>query len=117
MLSSADVNVVNRFISEARDARIINKETGLAKRTALPTNNQIQTCARCHARRITLKEDYVHGAPLTDSYRPQVLLQDLYFPDGQIQDEVYVYGSFIQSRMFSNGVTCSDCHDPHRCWL
>jgi predicted CXXCH cytochrome family protein len=37
----------------------------------------------------------------------------LYFADGQMQDEVYNYGSFKQSRMFAAGVTCSDCHDPH----
>ena len=37
----------------------------------------------------------------------------LYFPDGQIRDEVYEYGSFLQSKMFHEGVTCSDCHDPH----
>ena len=33
--------------------------------------------------------------------------------DGQIRDEVYEYGSFLQSRMYMAGVTCSNCHDPH----
>jgi hypothetical protein len=33
--------------------------------------------------------------------------------DGQILDEVYVYGSFMQSKMFARGVRCSDCHDVH----
>ncbi|MGD2154011.1 MAG: tetratricopeptide repeat protein, partial [Gemmatimonadales bacterium] len=28
-------------------------------------------------------------------------------------DEVYVYGSFVQSKMFKNDVRCSDCHDVH----
>jgi predicted CXXCH cytochrome family protein len=28
-------------------------------------------------------------------------------------DEVYNYGSFKQSKMFTAGVTCSDCHEPH----
>src|SRR5262249_43419870 len=28
-------------------------------------------------------------------------------------DEVYNYASFLQSKMYSKGVTCSDCHDPH----
>ena len=37
----------------------------------------------------------------------------MYFADGQIQDEVYVYGSFLQSKMYHRGVTCSDCHEPH----
>ena len=30
-----------------------------------------------------------------------------------MRDEVYTYGSFLQSRMHAKGVTCSDCHDPH----
>ena len=30
-----------------------------------------------------------------------------------MRDEVYNWGSFPQSRMFAQGVTCSDCHDPH----
>ncbi len=37
----------------------------------------------------------------------------MYFTDGQIDEEVYVYGSFLQSKMDHAGVTCSDCHDPH----
>jgi predicted CXXCH cytochrome family protein len=49
-----------------------------------------------------------------DDYQVALLDDDLYYPDGQIKGEVYEYGSFIQSRMFAEGVTCSDCHDPHR---
>lgn len=26
---------------------------------------------------------------------------------------LYVYGSFLQSKMYAKGVRCSDCHDPH----
>ena len=37
----------------------------------------------------------------------------LYHADGQIQDEVYVYGSFVQSKMYHKGVRCTDCHEPH----
>jgi len=70
-------------------------------------------CARCHSRRAELYEDYVHGQVVDDDYRVALLDQDLYFPDGQIKGEVYEYGSFIQSRMFHAGVTCSDCHEPH----
>ena len=36
-----------------------------------------------------------------------------YHVDGQIDDEVYVYGSYVQSKMFHKGVKCVDCHDPH----
>lgn len=60
-----------------------------------------------------LTDAYVHGRPIADTHQPALLEEDLYFADGQIQDEVYEYGSFLQSRMYAAGVTCSDCHDPH----
>jgi predicted CXXCH cytochrome family protein len=44
---------------------------------------------------------------------PSLLTQSLYYPDGQILDEVYVYGSFMQSKMFLREVKCNDCHDVH----
>jgi len=79
-----------------------------------PDNSiEVESCARCHARRSLLSEDYRPGEPLTQTHRPALLSQGLYYPDGQIQDEVYVYGSFLQSKMYRAGVSCSDCHDPH----
>jgi tetratricopeptide (TPR) repeat protein len=77
------------------------------------SEREIEMCARCHSRRAQIHEDYVHGQPVGDDYRVAPLDEDLYFPDGQIRGEVYEYGSFIQSRMFQAGVTCSDCHEPH----
>jgi len=74
---------------------------------------EIEMCARCHSRRSVLTEEYVHGRPLMDSHRPALLDEHLYHADGQISDEVFVYGSFVQSKMYAAGVTCSDCHDPH----
>ena len=55
-----------------------------------------------------------HARPFLDDFQPATLDEGLYYPDGQIQDEVYVWGSFVQSRMHAAGVRCSDCHDPHR---
>ena len=78
------------------------------------SETEIEICARCHSRRAVLDEDYMHGRPLMDTHRPALLSDDLYFADGQIKDEVYVYGSFLQSRMYHAGVACSDCHNPHR---
>jgi len=74
---------------------------------------QIEACGQCHARRAPIRAEYAHGKPLTDSYVPALLTEPLYFPDGQIRDEVYVYGSFLQSKMHAKGVVCTDCHDPH----
>ena len=92
----------------------IDPATGNPRRSgARESTREIQTCARCHSRRGQIHQDYVHGQPVGDDYRVALLDPDLYFPDGQIKGEVYEYGSFIQSRMFRAGVTCSDCHEPH----
>jgi tetratricopeptide (TPR) repeat protein len=74
---------------------------------------EIETCARCHSRRSPISSGYRHGEPLFDHYLPALLSDGLYHADGQIDDEVYVYGSFMQSKMNAAGVTCSDCHEPH----
>jgi hypothetical protein len=76
---------------------------------------EIQQCAGCHSRR----EAFGDGNPLPgtsyhDAYRLSPISPGLYHPDGTIRDEVYVYGSFLQSKMYANGVRCSDCHDVHR---
>jgi len=92
----------------------IDAATGKPGRSQPRTqHSQIQLCARCHSRRGQIWEDYAYGKPLGNTHRLSLLDQQLYFPDGQIKDEVYVYGSFIQSKMYAAGVTCSNCHDPH----
>jgi len=78
----------------------------------LNSRAQADTCGRCHSRRSTLG-DYQHGAELMDTHRPSMVRAPLYYPDGQILDEVYVYGSYLQSKMHQAGVVCSNCHDPH----
>ncbi len=93
-----------RFEADARTAHRTKPAGGAA---------EVELCGRCHARRSQLSEDYVHGKPLSDTHRVQMLTERYYHPDGQILDEVYVYGSFRQSRMHAAGVTCSDCHEPH----
>jgi predicted CXXCH cytochrome family protein len=92
----------------------IDPKTGNVVRSVpRKSESEIQMCARCHSRRGKIHEDYVHGQTVGDDYRAALLDHDLYFPDGQIKGEVYEYGSFIQSRMYNAGVTCSNCHDPH----
>jgi len=74
---------------------------------------QVDQCARCHSRRAPSLAEDSPANPFHDNFRLSTLDENLYFPDGQIQDEVYVYGSFIQSPMYHAGVRCTDCHDPH----
>jgi predicted CXXCH cytochrome family protein len=77
------------------------------------TDVQLEMCAKCHSRRHQVHEDFRPGQPLLDHYEPALLTAGLYHADGQILDEVYEYGSFLQSKMYANRVQCSDCHDPH----
>lgn len=78
----------------------------------------IQQCAGCHSRREAFGQgNPVPGTPYFDNYRLALLLPDLYYPDGQIKAEVYVYGSFLQSKMYAKGVSCANCHDPHSAQL
>jgi predicted CXXCH cytochrome family protein len=94
------------------DQRIwsFTEDSDIAVLTAQRKSNELETCAPCHSRRADLGGD---GRSYHDRYRLAALDELLYFDDGQIDDEVYVYGSFLQSKMHAAGVVCSDCHDGH----
>tara|TARA_R110001592_G_scaffold119978_9_gene323715 strand:- start:1297 stop:3561 length:2265 start_codon:yes stop_codon:yes gene_type:complete len=73
----------------------------------------VDQCARCHIRREQYSEAFNFEGTLLDHYYPQLIEERLYQADGQILDEDYVYGSFVQSKMYQNDVTCTNCHDAH----
>ncbi len=82
------------------------------------SDTEIEQCAGCHARREALFDgNPMPGTPFHDAYKLALLREGLYHADGSIQEEVYVYGSFLQSKMYARGVRCSDCHDPHAAQL
>lgn len=93
---------------------VMNATTGIAERSGPNARHQQpESCGRCHARRRVIASNYEYGVPLTDTHMPSLLDEGLYHADGRILDEVYVYGSFVQSKMYAAGVTCTDCHNPH----
>ncbi len=92
-------------------------DRGLIVDVAAGADAELRSCAGCHARRQRLTAVGSPAEPFLDRFLPARLDAGLYHPDGQIQDEVYVWGSFVQSRMHAAGVRCSDCHDPHRLTL
>lgn len=98
---------------EASQATIgrIRKDLQLTKGAS--QTDQINQCAQCHSLRQELTDDYRHEGDFLDHYSPTLPHPEMYFADGQIREEVYVYGSFLQSKMYKQGVQCTDCHDPH----
>ena len=76
-------------------------------------NTQLNMCAPCHARRAKLTKNLVPGLTFEDQYMVQNISSEFYHEDGQILEEDYVYGSFLQSKMHAQGIRCSDCHNVH----
>ncbi len=90
------------------------REAGQAARsTPRKTDKEIEACAGCHSRRQQFSSNPLSVAHYFDAFRPSLLEAGLYHVDGQQQEEVYNYASFLQSKMYGAGVTCSDCHNPH----
>lgn len=88
--------------------------TGDPHVAAFEPAQMMQNCAPCHSRRSELTGEFEPGDAYFDHYHLTVPDEsDLYYPDGQVRDEVYVYTSFMSSKMHAAGVTCMDCHDPH----
>jgi len=102
-------------LDERRQVRwTIDPATGNAGRSAPRTGDrEIEVCAQCHARRAQIDEGYHAGKRFLDHYLPALVSPPLYHADGQQRDEVYIWGSYLQSKMHAKGVTCSDCHTPH----
>jgi len=88
------------------------KGESIASPVTTSDNKEIDICGGCHSRRLPIAKA-APGANYHDQYSLQLLSPGLYFADGQIQDEVFVLGSFLQSKMYQQGVGCTDCHEPH----
>ncbi|MCV6620592.1 MAG: multiheme c-type cytochrome [Cellvibrionaceae bacterium] len=101
-----------RWILSAGDV-IAKREQG--PRAAGEISEQINVCGSCHSRRRLLHEKREPKAAedFLEQHALQTLVEPMYHRDGQIHDEVFVLGSFMQSKMFQHGVECSNCHEPH----
>lgn len=86
---------------------------GLPRLGGADARPQIETCAPCHSRRRVLASDVRPGDPFHQGHAHELLNELTYYADGQIRDEVYEYGSFLQSKMFHKNIRCGDCHNPH----
>lgn len=73
----------------------------------------VDNCARCHSRRSQITKYFDYTGSFLDHYDPALLTYPTYELDGQIKDEDYVYGSFVQSNMYHNNIACNNCHNSH----
>ena len=98
-----------------------DKDTGclidIKKQQALKEsdpNHIYDNCATCHSRRTAFDDHFKVGDKFGDHFGLQLPTQErLYYADGQIKDEDYVWASLRTSNMGHKGVQCNDCHDPH----
>ncbi|HBH06132.1 MAG TPA: hypothetical protein DDX92_05985 [Flavobacteriales bacterium] len=90
-----------------------NEDSTYVLNTGRTQNAQVNMCAGCHARRVKLTEVMNSYTPFDNQFRLQTLNTAFYFADGQIKEEDYVFGSFVQSKMFHEDVKCTDCHNAH----
>jgi tetratricopeptide (TPR) repeat protein len=85
----------------------------VARTSKLSGPELVGLCAPCHARRAQFEDQGVPGGEFMDRYLPVLLAPAVFHPDGQILDEDFEWHAFTQSKMYANGVRCSDCHDVH----
>ncbi|WP_153913745.1 tetratricopeptide repeat protein [Shewanella sp. TC10] len=109
---------LNKGLDRNLKAKVESWDFVKGKKILLPNqskkSDQLDTCGQCHSRRAQLNNSHDHvKKDFSDKYLLNGITEDLYYPDGQIYDEVFVLGSFKQSKMHQAGVVCSDCHNPH----
>lgn len=116
ILQSVKPNVAADTLSEQHPTGQWIKQLGMKTVSwvgAHRDNRFMEGCFACHSLRAPLEDGIDANKPFLDQFTPQLISAPNYHVDGQIKEEVYVYGSFLQSKMFAAGVNCLDCHDKH----
>ncbi|WP_160154081.1 multiheme c-type cytochrome [Microbulbifer sp. ALW1] len=112
--TDADLGFDLRYDGRRQARWAMDTKTGIAHiANDVETQTEIPVCAQCHSRRGTQHPGVKPDDDYLDFFQPALLSDGLYHADGQIDEEVYVWGSFLQSKMHAAGVTCSNCHNPH----
>lgn len=104
----------SRDLSKSVKAWALKDNATTMSPTSIKHSQQNLVCAQCHSRHVQISNaDHVGKNNFGERYILSLIDSSLYYPDGQVYEENFVYGSFLQSKMNANGVVCSNCHDPH----
>ncbi|NQD59445.1 tetratricopeptide repeat protein, partial [Pseudomonas sp. CM25] len=111
--SGFGVSLLNPGIWKAVQDIAQGKQTAaMFKHSGPRADVQMQQCASCHSRRVEIGQPDPRVS-YYDTHQLSLLEPPLYHADGQVSDEVFEWGSFLQSKMYREGVACTNCHDPH----
>jgi len=105
------VDYISSLHGNKPDLKIVRQSLKMTAGT--PSRKLVDECARCHSRREQITKAYNRRGTFLDHYDPDLPHPPNYYADGQIKSEDYVYGSFLQSKMYHAGIACINCHDPH----
>ncbi|KAA3616901.1 MAG: hypothetical protein D8M58_05130 [Calditrichaeota bacterium] len=84
----------------------------IVKTSNITNREYVDLCGYCHSRRSSLGPLDFSKGHFMNIATPQVLDEN-YYPDGQVLEEDYVYGSFAHSKMYANNIKCNNCHNVH----
>ena len=100
-----------KHVHEKRDPKSPKKQSS-NRRINGSGLNALDICGGCHARRIPIAQ-YMPGDSFYITSHLQLIDSPQYYEDGHMREEVFVLGSFMQSKMYQAGMDCLSCHDPH----
>jgi tetratricopeptide (TPR) repeat protein/nitrate/TMAO reductase-like tetraheme cytochrome c subunit len=115
-VGSAEANE-NPLVMPDRISSVLQWQRSAEEATAssvdtAPQSAELNVCADCHSRHVDLGA--TNRQPrFEDRATIRLATTPLYHADGQLLEETFVMGSFLQSKMHAAGVTCSNCHNPH----
>jgi Flp pilus assembly protein TadD len=76
----------------------------------------VQLCLRCHGLKDALQPGYLAGRRLESYYSGGLAAAsgDALLPDGRTRTFAYQEGHLFSACYLNGGMTCVDCHEPHR---
>jgi tetratricopeptide (TPR) repeat protein len=104
-----------RHVEIARSGRIHEVEDiGMDSLELLDKDGSLQVCFQCHAKKVTLDNDYLPGDAFEDFYALSAPVLDASLHhDGRVRGFGYQKNHLYSDCYLNGSMTCVDCHAPH----